>query len=353
MAFYSNFIISKNLSSIEWVRNYSERNSINNVPTAIDANQKVYFAGYTDDFLNSNTVANDLPSVSGTGLPLPSGDNHLHGFLFRVSNYIGDINGNPGAQIAATSYFGSLGADFNLKLTVNENNILFVTGRTSHQVIPDPSLGTDIDFPLSQPSGFYTVTNRPSSGPEQFPDAFVAAFNPNFNLLWSTYVGGHFREIPNAISFSPFNNRLYFAGRTTTNNAELNPGDTPLPNFEFDENTFTDYWQEFPFNTGDTPAWAAFFDVELLNDPTLQVVEHNNKEKELIVYPNPTTQELNIIAEETIENIKIMDLNGRLVYAENSNSLTTTIPVEAFSSGVYVVQIKTISETHRRKIIKN
>jgi hypothetical protein len=36
-----------------------------------------------------------------------------------------------------------------------------------------------------------------------------------------------------------------------------------------------------------------------------------------------------------------------------NNVPTAMIPVENFSSGVYVVQINTVSETYRRKIIKN
>ena len=318
-----------------------------------DKDGNVYVAGYTDNFLNSNTVANDLPSVSGTGLLLPSGDNRKHGFLFRVNNYVGDLNGNPGAQIAATSYFGSLGKDLNLKLGINENNILFATGQTSHKLLPDPSLGTDINFPANQPSGFYTVTDRPASVTDVYFDAFVAAFNANFTLLWSTYVGGHFREEARAISFSPFNNRLYFAGFTNTNNATLDPSDTPLPNFEFDDAFGTnDYYQEFPFLSSDLPAWAAFFDVELLNDPTLSINEVKTDEYSITIYPNPSVSSINIDSDNTIEEVRIMDLNGRLVYTENPNSAKTTILIDNYSQGVYIVHVQSNNETIRRKIVK-
>jgi|GEM_PF-4673779 len=39
--------ISQTIPNIEWVENFSERDSIVNVPSAIDANNNVYITGYT------------------------------------------------------------------------------------------------------------------------------------------------------------------------------------------------------------------------------------------------------------------------------------------------------------------
>lgn len=209
-----------------------------------------------------------------------------------------------------------------------------------------------INFPVNQTTNFYVVDDRPTSNPKILRDAFVVAFNSSFTLLWSTYVGGHFREEANAISFSPFNNRLYFAGRTTTNNATLDPSDTPLPNFEFDDNSVTDYWQVEPFENSDFPAWAAFFDVELMNDPTLFVVNEEFLENDIIIYPNPSTTHINIDSETTINSVYLININGRVVYSEERNSKTKSINTTSLSGGVYIIQVETAGETIRRKIVK-
>ena len=313
----------------------------------IDRIGNVYLAGTTTEFLSSAAVSDDLPNA-GTGLSLPSGENLAHGFLAKIAPYDGTT-----AEIIATSYLGSIGSDLDLRLAVNGNEVLFVSGKTYHHFLPDPSTGTDMDFPTTQPTGFYTIESRPTSDVDLYSDGFVAAFNKEFNFLWNTYFGGHFREWAEALSFSTFDSRLYFAGFTTTNNAELNPGDTPLPNFEFDTDPSSfDYYQQFPFQSTDNPAWAAFFDVELMNDPTVSLEEFNSDENSILIYPNPASNQISINANQTIKKVNIVDLNGRLVYSENTNNLNTVVQLGSLSKGIYVVHVQTSTETFRKKIVK-
>ncbi len=44
------------IPNIDWVKNYANRNTLNNVPTAIDGNSNVYATGYTNNGLNSDLV---------------------------------------------------------------------------------------------------------------------------------------------------------------------------------------------------------------------------------------------------------------------------------------------------------
>lgn len=311
----------------------------------VDKKGNVYLAGTTTEYLSSASVSTDLPNA-GTGLPLPLGDNLAHGFIAKIFPYDGTT-----AEIIATSYIGSLGADDNLKLAVNENQVLFVAGKTYHHFLPNPSAGTDIDFPSNQPSGFYTVETRPTSNVDVYSDAFVAAFNKDFNLIWSTYFGGNLREWTNGISFSPNNDRLYFAGYTTTNNAELNPGDNFLPNFDFNESNFIDYWQEEPFQETDSPAWAAFFDVQSINDPTIDV-EKESFNNHIIVYPNPTHSTFNITSSSNIKEVIVYDMNGRaLINNSQVNNSSYQFNAESWSKGVYLIKIYTESEIHAKKLI--
>lgn len=72
----------------------------------------------------------------------------------------------------------------------------------------------------------------------------------------------------------------------------------------------------------------------------------------LSIYPNPTTNQISISANQIIQEINIVDLNGRLVYSESTNGLNTTIQVGTLSTGVYVVHVKTKEGSIRRKIVK-
>ena len=58
---------------------------------------------------------------------------------------------------------------------------------------------------------------------------------------------------------------------------------------------------------------------------------------EIMVYPNPATDEINISSSETIRNVMILNRAGQLVYEGNSTKIKTS----NFSSGFYIIRIKT------------
>jgi len=61
------------------------------------------------------------------------------------------------------------------------------------------------------------------------------------------------------------------------------------------------------------------------------------------VYPNPTTDKLTIVNDEnspqTITNIEIYDITGRIVGAYSMHPENTTINVSQLPQGVYVLKI--------------
>ena len=58
---------------------------------------------------------------------------------------------------------------------------------------------------------------------------------------------------------------------------------------------------------------------------------------EIIVYPNPATDEINISSSEIIRNAMILNYAGQLVYEGNSTKINTS----GFNSGIYIIRIKT------------
>jgi len=82
----------------------------------------------------------------------------------------------------------------------------------------------------------------------------------------------------------------------------------------------------------------------------LVMVEHNGKKANLDfgVYPNPTTDQINISTEETIEEALILDLNGKVIKSIKGLSA----PVNDLAAGVYIVQLKTVDKVGHKRFIK-
>ena len=81
----------------------------------------------------------------------------------------------------------------------------------------------------------------------------------------------------------------------------------------------------------------------------------NEKFKNISIYPNPVSEIINIvdIAESKIDEIKIFNSNGTIVYCEidKSNS-PITIDVSIIPKGIYYMQIRIDDEFFTKKIVK-
>ncbi|NND77741.1 MAG: T9SS type A sorting domain-containing protein [Flavobacteriales bacterium] len=71
------------------------------------------------------------------------------------------------------------------------------------------------------------------------------------------------------------------------------------------------------------------------------------------IYPNPTTDVLNIATEKNIESIVMNDLLGHVVIAENNiNNMPTQLDISALSQGIYMISLQIDGETFTQKVIK-
>lgn len=57
------------------------------------------------------------------------------------------------------------------------------------------------------------------------------------------------------------------------------------------------------------------------------------------VYPNPTNGKMNIVCDQKINEIKVTDVNGRLVLSGNANDLSNQIDMSNVPNGVYFVKL--------------
>ena len=65
----------------------------------------------------------------------------------------------------------------------------------------------------------------------------------------------------------------------------------------------------------------------------------------IILYPNPATDEINISSTETIKNIMILNYKGQLIYEGNSSRISTS----NFKCGIYIIRIKTDNGVETQK----
>ncbi len=73
----------------------------------------------------------------------------------------------------------------------------------------------------------------------------------------------------------------------------------------------------------------------------------------LVIFPNPTDNELNINARGIIKTAKAYDLLGRLIYSsENIESSTTTFSVVNWLRGTYTIVVETENGKFSQKIVK-
>ena len=72
----------------------------------------------------------------------------------------------------------------------------------------------------------------------------------------------------------------------------------------------------------------------------------------LVIYPNPVDEILNISHLKEISNIWIYDVSGKQVYTENSNNKKAKIDVSYLSPGIYIVKAKVQGVIKTFKIVK-
>jgi hypothetical protein len=80
---------------------------------------------------------------------------------------------------------------------------------------------------------------------------------------------------------------------------------------------------------------------------------NQNRLNFLMIYPNPTSGLLNIKTLENIENIKLFDLNGRLLQNKTTQNVKEeTIDLSTFAAGVYLVEVQTETGKFFKEIVK-
>lgn len=102
----------------------------------------------------------------------------------------------------------------------------------------------------------------------------------------------------------------------------------------------------------DKPVILRFSTLELRNN---DLKPHVNQNGNLLLYPNPVSDHLNIVfKDDGITEINILDLTGRIIISEQAAHIHTyrRFDVSSLKAGVYIISIKTNSGKFSGKFIK-
>jgi len=131
--------------------------------------------------------------------------------------------------------------------------------------------------------------------------------------------------------------------------------DDVMPNNITVDNGGTVYFRIAPYFVGQTGTYL--FDIDISRTPSLGIDDFSFSEY-LSIFPNPTTDVINIIKKNSIniENVKIVDLNGKKVLDLNKPIFYNKhieIPVTKLPFGSYVLLIQSDDKIWQHKFIKS
>lgn len=84
---------------------------------------------------------------------------------------------------------------------------------------------------------------------------------------------------------------------------------------------------------------------------TLSIEDVENASNNILVYPNPTSDILNLKYSQIISDIEVLDINGRLILKSPINAKETTVNLNYLQNGIYILKINSEYGTITKKII--
>lgn len=116
----------------------------------------------------------------------------------------------------------------------------------------------------------------------------------------------------------------------------------------------------YPFAVTKSKFYAGYGMLQGLNNDTvlnirlisdLTGTRRKEKNREMVLFPNPAAEVLNIMSENTITRIDILSLDGKTVFSRTFAANTVQVPLSGIHGGEYVVKIFRGKEQDYRKVI--
>lgn len=310
----SDFLVMKfdNLGTIEWQKCFGG-SSAESVPKVIQLSDGNFLiGGYTFSTNGEITVNNGMSDYW-----LVKFDNT--GTIIWQKSY-GGTNTDSAASMAEL-------ADGNILVVgatqSNDGDVTVQNGIGDYWILKLDSLGDLIwdksiglafsdwgqDIVVNSDGSFYvsgTVYAHSNGGYGQ-GDTGIYALDSSGNVVWSKLIGGSNYEQGRRIIKNQDGNLLVFGETGSSNGLVTN-------------------------NHGMNDFWLVKFELDILNSTTFS----SNQFK---VYPNPTSDVINISNPEniSINKIEIIDLNGRILFT--TEEFLNTINLKEFQSNMYILKL--------------
>lgn len=310
---------------IEWCTYFGGANGLEDAYSiTVDNNNDVYVVGIyhlevsTPDFplQSAGEYFDDSYSASES--------HYNEGFIIKM-----DEDGD----LLWSTYFGSDGYDW-LYDIATDGRLIAVTGAVRDE---------NSVFPLVDFTGSYFDDEIDVSMEEDEPSSFISVFDKNTELIWSTFLGDKASSAGHGVSFDPATDveRRLFVGGAIQYNVEDYLTFEPLcdPGFDgyYQDEPLTDYYTNPLEGYKNADGFLLGFDIDgFPEDPPVSVLEVEGYQQ-LIVYPNPSKGQVSIQGLEGESFIRIVDINGKVVY-EKQVIAQEVLDLRFLPSGLYVMQ---------------
>lgn len=275
-----------------------------------------YFGGSDRDNINATDIKNDNLIITGTTWSSNNiATNGTHSIQYNPGNagtfsrgdcYIAKMN-LDGFKIWGT-YFGGEGNDYPINITIDLNNNIIVTGSTFSLT------------GISTPGSFKETRTQPVNI-NTTGEGFIAKFNENGNLTWSTYYGlCDIRDVG-----TDSNSNVFISGDTSSANSNpyiSTPG-THQPNFSYNTQTGDSYHDSFigKFDSSGQRIWGTYyggyqaeynFSLKIDSEDNIYISGHT-RSNELISTPG-SHQPTGAIGSDADAYLSKFDQNGMLIW---------------------------------------
>jgi len=260
----------------------------------VDASGNIFSAGYFEGTA-------DFDPGSGT-------QNLTSNGLFDIYIQKLDANGN----LLWVNSTGGIKYDVIYDLVLDAANNIYTVGSFEDVVDFDPGADTS------------SLTAAGST------DAYIQELDANGNYIWAGKIGASFADV--AYSIAKDNNGYIYTTGSFSETVDFDPG---AGTFDLTANGQFDIF------------------IQKLAPQGVGLSE-NNLFKDVLIYPNPSHGNVNIIGLTPNVKLKITDLTGRLIFEkENVSTNMITVDLKAQPSGIYFVEITSGKSRQNYKLILN
>jgi len=220
------------LGEFLWATYYGGERGETSVSLIVSQDGHIYFAG--------NTRSTDFPTGDNTGTNPYFQDYMDDVHVNAEEGYV--VGLNTDGTLYWASYFGGNTNDIIHKITEDNAGNLIICGEVSFlsnfpvdtirvsdvQCLP-PASPNNEGFPVCNPGGgvFYSETHYGGTGSGNDYDGFIAKFDNNRKLIYSTFLGGFKDDQILDIIVDPADNSYYITGLTESDITGNNPCSAP------------------------------------------------------------------------------------------------------------------------------